>query len=61
MEFDSFQSFLQMGKHGPYVWSSFGIALAVFLGLEWDNRRRLAGLVRRTKRQLKRQENESEA
>ena len=61
MEFESFQAFLQMGKHGPYVWSSFGIALAIFIGLEWDNRRRKSILVKRMKRQHKRQANESKA
>ncbi|CAE6908935.1 MULTISPECIES: heme exporter protein CcmD [Pseudomonas] len=29
MSFDSFQDFLAMGKHGAYVWSAYGISLAV--------------------------------
>tara|TARA_B100001059_G_C17733339_1_gene527461 strand:- start:536 stop:712 length:177 start_codon:yes stop_codon:yes gene_type:complete len=29
MSFDSFQDFLAMGKHGVYVWSAYGISLAV--------------------------------
>ncbi|WP_372873858.1 heme exporter protein CcmD [Pseudomonas sp.] len=32
MSFNSFAEFLAMGTHGAYVWSSFGISLAV-LGL----------------------------
>lgn len=29
MSFASFAEFLAMGTHGAYVWSSFGISLAV--------------------------------
>ncbi|WP_372866949.1 heme exporter protein CcmD [Pseudomonas sp.] len=29
MSFNSFAEFLAMGTHGAYVWSSFGISLAV--------------------------------
>ena len=32
MNFDSFAAFLAMGKHGLYVWSAYGISLAL-LGL----------------------------
>ena len=31
MYFDSFADFLAMGKHGAYVWSAYGISLAVLL------------------------------
>lgn len=30
--FDSFAEFVHMGGYTPYVWSSYGIALAVVLG-----------------------------
>lgn len=30
-QFASFADFIQMGKHGLYVWLSYGIALGVFL------------------------------
>lgn len=34
MYFDTFADFLQMGKHGAYVWSSYGIsALLVALNI----------------------------
>lgn len=26
MYFESVEAFLQMGKHGPYVWSAYGIS-----------------------------------
>ena len=29
MSFASFSEFLAMGSHGPYVWSAYGITLAV--------------------------------
>ncbi len=29
MSFNSFAEFLAMGHHGPYVWSAYGISLAV--------------------------------
>lgn len=32
MYFESFDAFLQMGKHGLYVWSAYGIS-AVLVGL----------------------------
>lgn len=41
--FNSFAEFLAMGKHGPYVWSCFGITLAVLalnLALPWFARKR---------------------
>ena len=32
MQFESFEAFLQMGKHGAYVWSAYGISF-VLMGL----------------------------
>jgi heme exporter protein D len=29
MSFSSLGEFLAMGRHGPYVWSAYGIGLAV--------------------------------
>ncbi|MDG9757438.1 heme exporter protein CcmD [Pseudomonas sediminis] len=29
MSFSSFSEFLAMGAHGPYVWSAYGISLAI--------------------------------
>lgn len=40
MYFDSFSAFLQMGTHGPYVWSAYGIfALLVGANLWLAHRR----------------------
>lgn len=32
-DFASITEFLQMGTHGPYVWSVYGITLLVIVGL----------------------------
>lgn len=54
MAFESFQEFLRMGDHGPYVWSAYAIALTlivsnVVLALRGQKqvRREIAGLIRR--------------
>ena len=31
MNFNSFAEFLAMGNHGVYVWSAYGISLAILL------------------------------
>lgn len=31
---------LEMGKYGAYVWTSFGLAFAVFVFVEWRTRAR---------------------
>ncbi|OGT22178.1 MAG: heme exporter protein CcmD [Gammaproteobacteria bacterium RBG_16_57_12] len=33
MNWESFSDFIQMGKHGFYVWSSYGVT-ALFLAIE---------------------------
>lgn len=33
MAFDSFADFLAMGKHGPYVWSAYGLTAVAMLWL----------------------------
>lgn len=33
MAFDSFNAFLAMGTHGPYVWSSYGITAFMLIGI----------------------------
>jgi heme exporter protein D len=38
MAFDSWADFLAMGKHGVYVWSSYGLTFAVIAGLLWQAR-----------------------
>jgi len=38
MAFDSVSEFLAMGRHGPYVWSSFGIAVVCFVAFAIEDR-----------------------
>lgn len=33
MAFESFSAFLQMGKHGFYVWLSYGVGLLAFAAI----------------------------
>lgn len=54
MYFDSFSDFLAMGNHALYVWSAYGVTLAIVLWnvlQPWRQRRRLlreqAALLRR--------------
>lgn len=32
MYFDSFSEFLEMGRHGFYVWTAYGLSLALVVG-----------------------------
>ncbi|MDO5623665.1 MAG: heme exporter protein CcmD [Pseudomonadota bacterium] len=43
--FSDFQAFVQMGRHGAYVWPAFGIT-ALALAWEWWALRRRARAVR---------------
>lgn len=54
MAFESFADFLAMGTHGPYVWVSYGLSLAIIVWnvvQPWQLRRRL---MREQAAQLKR-------
>ncbi len=35
MYFESFDAFIAMGGHGPYIWAAYGITLVVMAGLVW--------------------------
>lgn len=55
--FESFADFLQMGKHGLYVWLSYGIGLIIIiyniLSVYWGRRH----FFKQAKRRLKREGN----
>jgi heme exporter protein D len=55
MAFDSFASFVQMGQHGVYVWTSFGLAWACFVGLAIDNRVRRKQALKKIIQQMRRE------
>ncbi|MDR5900761.1 heme exporter protein CcmD [Halomonas icarae] len=53
MAFDSFQDFLAMGGHAPYVWASWGVTGALLIGIVLHaraERRRLLRLLQRRRR-----------
>ena len=55
MYFDSFSAFLQMGKYGFYVWTSYGIS-AVLIGLNvWLALRAQRQAREQVKRQIRRE------
>jgi heme exporter protein D len=59
MAFDSFAEFLAMGRHGPYVWSAYGLSFAIILWnvvQPWLTRRRW---LKEQSAQLKRDARES--
>lgn len=44
MAFESLAEFLAMGRHGPYVWSAYGVTFVIVLWnifQPWRERRRL--------------------
>ena len=55
MAFESFAAFVQMGQHGVYVWTSFGLALACFAGLAIDNRARRKQALKKIIQQMRRE------
>ena len=56
MEFNSFQAFMQMGKHGAFVWSAYGITLVVILGNLIAIRRRKKNVIETIQRKIKREQ-----
>lgn len=59
MEFETFADFIAMGKHGPYVWSAYGITLVVIIANIVAPILRRKGLVEEIKRKAKREQLES--
>lgn len=58
MEFSSFSEFIAMGKHGPFVWSAYGITLVVVLANIIIPMRRKKALLEDIKRKVKREQPE---
>lgn len=47
MAFDSFQQFWEMGGHGPYVWTCYGVFVAAIVGLVVWSRAQRRQVIRR--------------
>jgi heme exporter protein D len=58
-DFNSLAEFLQMGKHGLYVWLSYGIALSIFIYNISSVILLKRAFFKKAKRQLRREENAS--
>lgn len=56
MAFETFADFLAMGKHGPYVWSAYGITLMVVVANIAAPIVRRRGLIEDIKRKVKREQ-----
>ncbi|MGM0703017.1 MAG: heme exporter protein CcmD [Pseudomonadota bacterium] len=58
MAFDSFQAFLAMGGHAPYVWAAWAVTLALLAGsglhARVEHRRTLRNLARQVRRERRR-------
>lgn len=59
MAFESFADFIAMGKHGPYVWSAYGITLVVVVANIVAPILRRKGVIEDIKRKAKREQAES--
>ena len=59
MAFETFADFMAMGKHGPYVWSAYGITLLVVVANILAPIIRRKGLLQEIKRKAKWEQAES--
>lgn len=62
MYFDSFAEFLEMGRHGFYVWTAYGVSLVLIvvnLVAMVHNRRQVRAEIRRRLRREEVAENDS--
>ncbi|NIC37805.1 heme exporter protein CcmD [Halomonas desiderata] len=55
MAFDTFQELLAMGGHAPYVWSAWGLTLALLLGIVFHARAERRQLLRQLQRRVRRE------
>ena len=56
MAFESLSEFLQMGTHGVYVWSTYGISVIALVGLLGATRRSNAQLRKQLKKRYQREQ-----
>lgn len=56
IQFDSFTAFIDMGGHGPYVWSVYGVALSLMIWLVVRPLRRKRALLLQIERQQRREQ-----
>ena len=56
MYFESFAAFLQMGTHGPYVWSAYGISALLVVANLWLAYRRQRLMLNEIRRLARREQ-----
>lgn len=56
MAFESISAFLQMGTHGLYVWSTYGISVLALVGLIFSTRRHNKQLKKQLKKRYQREQ-----
>ena len=59
MAFETIADFIAMGKHGPFVWSAYGISFIVILANILAPIQRRKALLNEIKRKIKREKLES--
>ena len=59
MSFNSLEEFIAMGTHGPFVWSSYGVAILVIGGLFLSMHRERQKVLAELRRKLRKEETES--
>jgi heme exporter protein D len=61
MEFSSFSEFIAMGKHGFYVWLSYGLTACVVAAVVIEPVRSRRRLLREHTQRLRREKNNNES
>lgn len=56
MYFESFSAFVQMGTHGPYVWSAYGISVLLVVTNLWLAHRRQRLMLNEIRRLARREQ-----
>ncbi|RLA04177.1 MAG: heme exporter protein CcmD [Gammaproteobacteria bacterium] len=56
----SFQEFIEMGGYGPYIWSSYLIAAALFIGLFVSLKLQRNKLIKQLRRRYHQQSKQSQ-
>ncbi|MBL4782838.1 MAG: heme exporter protein CcmD [Porticoccaceae bacterium] len=59
-QFESFDAFVAMAGHGPYVWAAYGVSLAIMAWLAVSPLRRQRDLLTELRQQLQAQRQRGE-
>lgn len=62
MYFESWSAFFEMGQHGPYVWSAYGVSMTLIVAeliRAWRQQARVKQAIRRQQRRQQQTEESS--